>query len=249
MSYFYSVTYSFDSSRRLVGPFRTMADCWRAMEKDAKAEYEEDCINGFDSNLGSFEDDGEIRIERPCELDDTKDVTTWAMFEGIESPKDVADAEIQSHFDSGACFHIPCKANRNTREVYDLMCCAEPCDDDSFSYEEIVVDEVAYPLRNLDDILLEKDPKDALAVFERILKYEEFWHSNNGNTPQGLIKFCKWQLLKTAIMKADKDAIREFVGDDDMSAWSNILDACMEKMSADDFAEYYRRYVENEEKE
>ena len=39
MSFYYSVMYSFDLSRRLVGPFKDEESCWAAMVKDANHEH------------------------------------------------------------------------------------------------------------------------------------------------------------------------------------------------------------------
>lgn len=60
--------------------------------------------------------------------------------EAAESPvSDVVNACIESCFDSGAMFNLPCKANRKTHEVFAVECCASPDDDDSFSYAEVKI--------------------------------------------------------------------------------------------------------------
>lgn len=130
MSFYYSVMYSFDLSRRLVGPFKDEESCWAAMVKDADHEHEEDLRNDTVSIVEKDKDAGEIVIKTPRELDDVPDTTTWSMFDNMEMPKNIVKAEAQMYFDSGACFHIPCKANLETREVYDLECSSGPCDDD-----------------------------------------------------------------------------------------------------------------------
>jgi hypothetical protein len=79
MSFYYTVTYSFDPSRRLVGPFKDEESCWKAMEEDANHEHEEDLRNDMISIVEKYKNVGEIVIKTPNELDDVPDTTTWSM--------------------------------------------------------------------------------------------------------------------------------------------------------------------------
>lgn len=81
-----------------------------------------------------------IRVLKVRNIEDTNkaNIDVWHMpeyQEAAESPtSDVVDACIESNFDSGATFNLPCKANRETREVFAIECGACPNDDDTFSY-------------------------------------------------------------------------------------------------------------------
>lgn len=67
-----------------------------------------------------------IRVLKVRNIEDTNkaNIDVWHMpeyQEAAESPtSDVVDACIESNFDSGATFNLPCKANRKTREVFAL---------------------------------------------------------------------------------------------------------------------------------
>lgn len=82
-----------------------------------------------------------VRVLKVRNIEDTNkaSIDIWHMpeyQEAAESPvSDVVNACIESCFDSGAMFNLPCKANRKTHEVFAVECCASPDDDDSFSYE------------------------------------------------------------------------------------------------------------------
>lgn len=91
MSFYYTVTYSFDPSRRLVGPFVDEESCWKAMEEDANHEHEEDLRNDTTSIVEKYKNAGEIVIKTPNELDDVPDTTTWSMFDNIEAPKNIVN--------------------------------------------------------------------------------------------------------------------------------------------------------------
>lgn len=185
--YYYTVTYSFDFDHRLVGPFVDEKSCWEEMKRDALHEHEEDICNGSESIVEENIDGGIIQVKIPRELDDVPDITTWALFDKMESPKNTAKAEMLSHYDSGACFHVPCMANLKTREVSNFEVEEEPCADDSASYEEVVIDGVCYPLRDL-DMLVEYNVQTEKQEREHMLKYQEFWYSLLGNTPDKPIK-------------------------------------------------------------
>lgn len=89
MPFYYTVTYSFDPSRRLVGPFEDEESCWKAMDDDANHEHEEDLRNDTTSVVEKDKDAGEIIIKTPNELDDVPDTTTWSMFDNMEAPKNI----------------------------------------------------------------------------------------------------------------------------------------------------------------
>ena len=91
MPFYYTVTYSFDPSRRLVGPFKDEESCWKAMEEDANHEHEEDLRNDMTSIVEKDKDAGEIVIKTPNELDDVPDTTTWSMFDNMETPKNIVN--------------------------------------------------------------------------------------------------------------------------------------------------------------
>lgn len=102
-----------------------------------------------------------VRVLKVRNIEDTNkaSIDIWHMpeyQEAAESPvSDVVNACIESCFDSGAMFNLPCKANRKTHEVFAVECCASPDDDDSFSYAEVKINGKDYPINFIDDILLE----------------------------------------------------------------------------------------------
>ena len=101
-----------------------------------------------------------VRVLKVRNIEDTNkaSIDIWHMpeyQEAAESPvSDVVNACIESCFDSGAMFNLPCKANRKTHEVFAVECCASPDDDDSFSYAEVKINGKDYPINFIDDILL-----------------------------------------------------------------------------------------------
>lgn len=86
-----------------------------------------------------------VRVLKVRNIEDTNkaSIDIWHMpeyQEAAESPvRDVVNACIESYFDSGAMFNLPCKANRKTHEVFAVECCASPDNDDSFSYAEVKI--------------------------------------------------------------------------------------------------------------
>lgn len=116
-----------------------------------------------------------VRVLKVRNIEDTNkaSIDIWHMpeyQEAAESPvSDVVNACIESCFDSGAMFNLPCKANRKTHEVFAVECCASPDDDDSFSYAEVKINGKDYPINFIDDILLENNVDDALDEFYRIV--------------------------------------------------------------------------------
>lgn len=102
-----------------------------------------------------------VRVLKVRNIEDTNkaSIDIWHMpeyQETAESPvSDVVNACIESCFDSGAMFNLPCKANRKTHEVFAVECCASPDDDDSFSYAEVKINGKDYPINFIDDIVPE----------------------------------------------------------------------------------------------
>ena len=82
--FFYTVTYSFDSERRAVGPFQTWNDAWDAMLKEAEKEERIDREeNGWPTCLCDNEEEGEITLTNS--FADYEDVTTWLLFDNMEA--------------------------------------------------------------------------------------------------------------------------------------------------------------------
>ena len=115
-----------------------------------------------------------VRVLKVRNIEDTNkaSIDIWHMpeyQEAAESPvSDVVNACIESCFDSGAMFNLPCKANRKTHEVFAVECCASPDDDDSFSHADVEIDGQSYPLNFVSDIMDENDVNNALDEFYRI---------------------------------------------------------------------------------
>lgn len=120
-----------------------------------------------------------VRVLKVRNIEDTNkaSIDIWHMpeyQEAAESPvSDVVNACIESCFDSGAMFNLPCKANRKTHEVFAVECCASPDDDDSFSYAEVKINGKDYPINFIDDILLENNVDDALDELKKVIPHVE----------------------------------------------------------------------------
>lgn len=161
-----------------------------------------------------------VRVLKVRNIEDTNkaSIDIWHMpeyQEAAESPvSDVVNACIESCFDSGAMFNLPCKANRKTHEVFAVECCASPDDDDSFSYAEVKINGKDYPINFIDDILLENNVDDALDEFYRIQQTGEYWQPDGNKTLDDAIHECRWAILKDAIQKRGHEAVADFVGTD-----------------------------------
>ena len=84
--FFYTITNSFDYSRRAIGPFPTRVEAWESMVKDAhneqRIQLEE---NGNEQvRLDIDEENGEILLATPSLIDE-EDITTWTLFEDLET--------------------------------------------------------------------------------------------------------------------------------------------------------------------
>lgn len=112
-----------------------------------------------------------VRVLKVRNIEDTNkaSIDIWHMpeyQEAAESPvSDVVNACIESCFDSGAMFNLPCKANRKTHEVFAVECCASPDDDDSFSYAH---DYVVYKMH--EDILNQRYHESVQTVLAELKK-------------------------------------------------------------------------------
>ena len=154
-----------------------------------------------------------VRVLKVRNIEDTNkaSIDIWHMpeyQEAAESPvSDVVNACIESCFDSGAMFNLPCKANRKTHEVFAVECCASPDDDDSFSYAEVKINGKDYPINFIDDILLENNVDDALDEFYRIQQTGEYWQPDGNKTLDDAIHECRWAILKDAIQKRGHEAL------------------------------------------
>lgn len=129
-----------------------------------------------------------VRVLKVRNIEDTNkaSIDIWHMpeyQEAAESPvSDVVNACIESCFDSGAMFNLPCKANRKTHEVFAVECCASPDDDDSFSHADVEIDGQSYPLNFVSDIMDENDVNNALDEFYRIQQTGEYWEAHDGKS-------------------------------------------------------------------
>ena len=139
-----------------------------------------------------------VRVLKVRNIEDTSkaSIDIWHMpeyQEAAESPvSDVVNACIESCFDSGAMFNLPCKANRKTHEVFAVECCASPDDDDSFSHADVEIDGQSYSLNFVSDIMDENDVNNALDEFYRIQQTGEYWEAHDGKSLTDAIHECRW---------------------------------------------------------
>lgn len=114
--------------------------------------------------------------------------------EARENPMpDIVSGVITSNFDSGASFHLPCKVNKKTREVFAVEVPAQPCGDDSFRNATVNVDGVDRSLLNLTDIVSEYDSDDYDGVLDALYHVQaknDYWE-NDGESLTDLIKNYK----------------------------------------------------------
>lgn len=183
-----------------------------------------------------------VRVLKVRNIEDTNkaSIDIWHMpeyQEAAESPvSDVVNACIESCFDSGAMFNLPCKANRKTHEVFAVECCASPDDDDSFSYAEVKINGKDYPINFIDDILLENNVDDALDEFYRIQQTGEYWQPDGNKTLDDAIHECRWAILKDAIQKRGHEAVADFVGTDISSdTYDRVMDETEAQMPDEEF--------------
>lgn len=191
-----------------------------------------------------------VRVLKVRNIEDTNkaSIDIWHMpeyQEAAESPvSDVVNACIESCFDSGAMFNLPCKANRKTHEVFAVECCASPDDDDSFSYAEVKINGKDYPINFIDDILLENNVDDALDEFYRIQQTGEYWQPDGNKTLDDAIHECRWAILKDAIQKRGHEAVADFVGTDISSdTYDRVMDETEAQMPDEEFEHFWEKYI------
>lgn len=148
--------------------------------------------------------------------------------EARENPMpDIVSGVITSNFDSGASFHLPCKVNKKTHEVFAVEVPAQPCYDDSFRNATVNVDGVDCSLLNLNDIVSEYDSDDYDGVLDALYHVQaknDYWE-NDGESLTGLIHKYRWYILKDALMQRGRDAVTDFIGTDiSSSEFSRVLD-------------------------
>lgn len=154
------------------------------------------------------------------------------------------NACIESCFDSGAMFNLPCKANRKTHEVFAVECCASPDNDDSFSYAEVKINGKDYPINFIDDILLENNVDDALDELYRIQQTGEYWQPDGNKTLDDAIHECRWAILKDAIQKRGHEAVADFVGTDISSdTYDRVMDETEAQMPDEEFERFWEKYI------
>lgn len=192
-----------------------------------------------------------VRVLKVRNIEDTNkaSIDIWHMpeyQEAAESPvSDVVNACIESCFDSGAMFNLPCKANRKTHEVFAVECCASPDDDDSFSYAEVKINGKDYPINFIDDILLENNVDDALDEFYRIQQTGEYWQPDGNKTLDDAIHECRWAILKDAIQKRGHEAVADFVGTDISSdTYDRVMDETEAQMPDEEFERFWEKYIQ-----
>lgn len=161
-----------------------------------------------------------IRVLKVRNIEDTNkaSIDVWHMpeyQEAAESPaSDVVDACIESNFDSGATFNLPCKANLKTREVFAIKCGACPNDD------------------------------DALDELYRIQQKGEYWEAYEGKSLTDAIHEFRWAILKDAIQKRGHEAVADFVGTDISSdAYDRVMDETETQMPNEEFERFWEKYI------
>ena len=191
-----------------------------------------------------------VRVLKVRNIEDTNktSIDVWHMpeyQEAAESPtSDVVDACIESSFDSGATFNLPCKANRKTREVFAIECYASPQDDDEFSHAGVDVGGRYYPLNYISDIMEGYNVDDALDELYRIQQKGEYWEAYEDKSLTDAIHECRWTILKDAIQKRGHEAVADFVGTDISSdAYNRVMDETEAQMPDEEFERFWEKYI------
>lgn len=77
--------------------------------------------------------------------------------------KHIKKGTFSSVWDGGTRIQTPCKVNLKTKEVYDIGISQGTGDMiNELDYEEVIVDDISYPVTNIDDV----DPET----------YEDYWY-------------------------------------------------------------------------
>ena len=165
--------------------------------------------------------------------------------EARENPMpDIVSGVITSNFDSGASFHLPCKVNKKTREVFAVEVPAQPCGDDSFRNATVNVDGVDRSLLNLTDIVSEYDSDDYDGVLDALYHVQaknDYWE-NDGESLTDLIHKYRWYILKDALMQRGRDAVTDFIGTDiSSSEFSRVLDETEMVMPDETFEKFWEK--------
>lgn len=167
--------------------------------------------------------------------------------EARENPMpDIVSGVITSNFDSGASFHLPCKVNKKTREVFAVEVPAQPCGDDSFKNATVNVDGVDRSLLNLNDIVSEYDSDDYDGVLDALYHVQaknDYWE-NEGESLTDLIHKYRWYILKDALMQRGRDAVTDFIGTDiSSSEFSRVLDETEMVMPDETFEKFWEMSI------
>lgn len=167
--------------------------------------------------------------------------------EARENPMpDIVSGVITSNFDSGASFHLPCKVNKKTHEVFAVEVPAQPCYDDSFRNATVNVDGVDRSLLNLNDIVSEYDSDDYDGVLDALYHVQaknDYWE-NDGESLTDLIHKYSWYILKDALMQRGRDAVTDFIGTDiSSSEFSRVLDETEMVMPDETFEKFWEKYI------
>ena len=143
-------------------------------------------------------------------------------------------------------FHLPCKVNKKTREVFAVEVPAQPCDDDSFNNATVKVDGVDRRLLNLTDIVSEYDSDDYDGVLDALYRVQaknDYWE-NDGESLTELIHKYRWYILKDALMQRGRDAVTDFIGTDiSSSEFSRVLDETEMVMPDETFEQFWEKYI------
>ena len=143
-------------------------------------------------------------------------------------------------------FHLPCKVNKKTREVFAVEVPAQPCGDDSFRNATVNVDGVDRSLLNLTDIVSEYDSDDYDGVLDALYHVQaknDYWE-NDGESLTDLIHKYRWYILKDALMQRGRDAVTDFIGTDiSSSEFSRVLDETEMVMPDETFEKFWEKYI------
>lgn len=143
-------------------------------------------------------------------------------------------------------FHLPCKVNKKTREVFAVEVPAQPCGDDSFKNATVNVDDGDRSLLNLNDIVSEYDSDDYDGVLDALYHVQaknDYWE-NEGESLTDLIHKYRWYILKDALMQRGRDAVTDFIGTDiSSSEFSRVLDETEMVMPDETFEKFWEKYI------
>lgn len=158
----------------------------------------------------------------------------------------VRDKASEVYMQAIPSFHLPCKVNKKTREVFAVEVPAQPCYDDSFRNATVNVDGVDRSLLNLTDIVNEYDSDDYDGVLDALYHVQaknDYWE-NDGESLTDLIHKYRWYILKDALMQRGRDAVTDFIGTDiSSSEFSRVLDETEMVMPDETFEKFWEKYI------